>query len=202
MIAPSLLSEHNKARTLSLRRFCCFFGLGAAMRAAAISLSLLCATTGWAGGHSSAGAEFPRETAAIVAATTALFDAVEDGAETPATPNRVVAIPASFDTNALTTRGPVRHLTGYRINWYPVDRFLGAVDFMGTWDGNSNLVCGYVLWDLTDPGAPELDTLVANFVDVAALDAGSATEAHLALLDANCAYGDIDLNYTVFDPAG
>ncbi|MGI9394390.1 MAG: hypothetical protein ACR2OY_07070, partial [Boseongicola sp.] len=114
----------------------------------------------------SPGEEFPVETAVLVAATVALFEAIE--AENDAEPRipeiRVegLAVPASLSVDAALTRafpanmGPVQHLTGYRINWYPVDRFLGAVDFMGTYDGNRNLVCGYVMWDVSDPDAPKL----------------------------------------------
>ena len=146
--------------------------------------------------------EFPEETAALVAATAALFDTAEAGGKdvAPQSSDRFLAIPATFTSatsgmKALTERGPVRHLTGYRINWYPVDRFLGAVDFMGTWNGNRDLVCGYVVWDLTDPMSPTLESVVANYVDVATLDDAAAHEAHMALLDANCAYGEIAPNF-------
>ena len=117
-----------------------------------------------------------------------------------------LAIPASFETDIQMSnvfplnRGPVQHLTGYRINWYPVDRLLGAVDFMGTYDGNRNLVCGYVTWDLTDPKTPTLDHVVATYVDLAVLTDATPAEAQMALLDANCAYGEIDPNFTVFQP--
>lgn len=155
--------------------------------------------------------EFPAETAALVAATVALFDAVEAG-DGPDERAPVIRLPAlatkvSLDTldkkaGVLAQHGPVRHLTGYRITWYPVERFLGSVDFMGTWDRNRNIVCGYVTWDLSDPEAPVLDQISANYVDLAELSQKPATEIHEALLDANCAYGAIDANFTVFDPAG
>ncbi len=153
--------------------------------------------------------EFPAETAAIVAATTALFDAVEGNAQRAPEIRPIIggiATPASLaletsKTAALNLRGPVRHLTGYRISWYPVDRFLGAVDFMGTWDGNRNLVCGYVTWDLSDPDTPVLDRIVANYIDVSALSDATPADAHQQLLTANCAYGEIDPNFTVFEPA-
>lgn len=153
-------------------------------------------------------AEFPTETAALVAATQRFFDAVE----AQQTPDRrppvvsapLLATPASvtFDdakSHALTLRGPVDHLTGYRINWYPVDRLLGSVDFMGTWDKNRSLVCGYVTWDLSDPDLPTIETVSANFVDFGDLAGASADDIHAALLDANCAFGDIDDNYAFFE---
>jgi len=158
------------------------------------------------------GEEFPEETAALVAATVALFDAIESEGDTePRIPEiRIegLATQATLPTNAAWTlafpddKGPVQHLTGYRINWYPVDRFLGAVDFMGTYDGNRNLVCGYVMWDISDPDAPELDRVIANYLDLDRLDAAAPADAHRALLDANCAFGEIEPNFTVFDRAG
>ena len=156
--------------------------------------------------------EFPEETAALVAATMALFDSIETESDAkPRLPEiRIegLAIPATLPANAALTqafpdeKGPVQHLTGYRINWYPVDRFLGAVDFMGTYDGNRNLVCGYIMWDVSDPDAPELDRVIANYVDLDRLDATTPAEAHRVLLDANCAFGEIEPNFTVFDRAG
>lgn len=153
--------------------------------------------------------EFADETDVLVAATTALFESVEvaaasggielrlDGIAIPARatlgPDIGEAFPAEY--------GPVAHLTGYRINWYPVDRLLGAVDFMGTYDRNRGLVCGYVTWDLTDPADPRIDQLVANYVDLKLLTKRDPAATHAALLDANCAYGEIEPNFTVFDPA-
>ena len=113
--------------------------------------------------------EFPEETAAIVAATADLFDTVEAGVE-PAPEikrDRVIGdfvTPASARSDqarfgGLTDEhGPVKNLTGYRITWYPVDRFLGAVDYMGTWNGNRDLVCGHVTWDLSDRPIPDRRT--------------------------------------------
>lgn len=155
-----------------------------------------------------ASAEFPTETAAIVQATSQLFDAVEGGVEPrrsrPVISRPVLATPASLrvrseTADVLTSKGPVDRLTGYRISWYPVDRFLGSVDFMGTWDGNRNLVCGYVTWDLSNPKAPVLEDVTATFVDVGDLSKASDEEIHAALLDANCAYGAIEANYAFFD---
>jgi|GEM_PF-1934407 len=154
--------------------------------------------------------EFPVQTEALVAATTELFETVESAPSTNGTQIRIdgIAIPASATVGPSITHafpsenGPVAHLTGYRINWYPVDRLLGAVDFMGTYDRNRGLVCGYVTWDLTDPEAPQINQLVANYVDLKLLAQGDSGAAHAVLLDANCAYGEIEPNFTVFDPAG
>ena len=181
--------------------------------ALAIALAGISATGASAANAQAApGEEFPEETAALVAATVALFEAIEaEGDAAPRIPEiRIegLAIPAKLPTNAAWTRafpddkGPVQHLTGYRINWYPVDRFLGAVDFMGTYDGNRNLVCGYVIWDVSDPDAPALDRVIANYLDLDRLDAAAPADAHRALLDANCAFGEIEPNFTVFDRAG
>ena len=155
--------------------------------------------------------EFPTETAALVAATTAFFDAIE---EKQATRDRVpvIGLPKLArkakseapepGATALTRNGPVNHLTGYRISWYPVDRFLGSVDFMGTWEGNRNLVCGYLTWDLSEPENPILESVTANFLDLDDFAGQSPAEVHEALLEANCAFGAIDENYAFFEPAG
>ena len=149
--------------------------------------------------------EFPVETAAIVKATADFFDTVEASAPTPRKRAPVIglpqlALPARLDMSEAQSQfgndhGPVAHLTGYRINWYPVDRMIGAVDFMGTWNDNRDLVCGFLIWDLSDPALPTLDSVVVNYVDVSDL---APADAHGALLDANCAYGEIDQNFTVF----
>lgn len=153
--------------------------------------------------------EFPEESAALIAATAELFDRVEaKGAPSGRMP--VMRVPfhiikSSFErdkTRALTRNGPVDHLTGYRITWYPTDRMLGTVDFMGTWDGNQNLVCGYLTWDLTTPEAPVLQRISANFVNTARIARGSASEIEGNLLNANCAFGKIDANYHFFDLPG
>ena len=152
--------------------------------------------------------EFPEETAAIVAATADLFDTVEAGIK-PAPEikrDRVIGdfvTPASARSDqarfgGLTDEhGPVKNLTGYRITWYPVDRFLGAVDYMGTWNGNRDLVCGHVTWDLSDPANPVLDEIEAHYVDISKLS--TSPDAHQALLNANCAFGEIEQNFTVFE---
>ena len=155
--------------------------------------------------------EFPEESSALIAATLAFFDKVE--AHRPAREQApVVGIPlaitkssvsiGSDDTDLLTRMGPVDHLTGYRISWYPVDKLYGSVDFMGTWNGNRNLVCGYLTWDLSNPDAPELETVSASFVDIATLATASASDIHESLLEANCAHGAIEANYRMFDVSG
>ena len=153
--------------------------------------------------------EFPIEMAALVAATAQLFEAVESSFERRPGSDPVISIPDAitpatvdaFDTKAsvLTARGAVDHLTAYRIEWYPLDRFLGSADFMGTWDENRNLVCGFVTWDLTVPEAPELESVTATFLDVSNLAVGSDEQIHAALLEANCAFGAIDPNYAFFE---
>ena len=156
-------------------------------------------------------AEFPTETAIIVAATAELFESLEDFEADEPRKTPVIQIPqiakkarleVGSKANPLTEKGPVQHLTGYRISWYPVDRSMGSVDFMGTWDGNRSLVCGYVTWDLSDPDVPVLDTVKANYVDLAKLSGKKPARIHEVLLEANCAYGAIDANYTLFNPAG
>lgn len=155
--------------------------------------------------------EFPTETAALIAATTAFFEAAERAAAKPETPSQPViglpqvVSPASLSDadpafKELTNHGAVQHLTGYRINWYPVSRLLGTVDFMGTWDGNRNLVCGYVSWDVSTPDAPVLESVTANYIDMDDLASLSSGKAHEALLEANCAFGTVDVNFAFFDP--
>lgn len=158
-----------------------------------------------------AGIEFPEESRALIAATQAFFETIE--AETtlkqrapvisvPFAITKSSASPTADSAGPLTRMGPVDHLTGYRITWYPVGPLYGTVDFMGTWDGNRNLVCGFLTWDLTDPDAPKLQTVSAQFVDVSALSRKSPHLIHQDLLEANCAHGAIDANYRVFDVTG
>lgn len=154
--------------------------------------------------------EFPKETEALVAATTAFFNEVEripakarSGQPVfrmPELARRIKGATPDAGPGALTQHGPVKHLTGYQINWYPVDRFLGSVDFMGTWNGNRNLVCGYLVWDLSLPDAPVLSDVTANFIDLDDFDGKSPAEIHEFLLEANCAFGAIDENYAFFEP--
>ena len=156
-----------------------------------------------------ASSEFPIEMAALVAATAQLFEAVEsnfghDSGREPVISITNAITPAAVDAfdakaSVLTSRGAVDHLTAYRIEWYPMDRFLGSADFMGTWDENRNLVCGFVTWDLTQPESPELESVTATFLDVSELATGSDAQIHGALLEANCAFGAIDPNYAFFE---
>ena len=157
-----------------------------------------------------AGSEFPRESAALVSATQAYFDAVE-GPEVHRGTKRptIIGLPlaatkasVAAESGPLKRMGPVRNLTGYNVTWYPVDRLLGTVDFMGTWDGNRNLVCGYLTWDLDDPANPELVSVDANYLSLDDLSGQPAEDIHQALLDANCAFGALDENYAFFDVAG
>ncbi|MXQ09683.1 hypothetical protein GQ651_17700 [Alphaproteobacteria bacterium GH1-50] len=152
--------------------------------------------------------EFAAETEVIVAATVDLFEAAEaatDRAEEPAFQiGEPTATPAGLTPDEATlgafpeAYGAVRHLTGYRITWYPMERLMGAVDFMGTWNKSRNLVCGYVAWDLTDPDAPTLERVVTNYVDLEQLDGSDRAEIETVLLEANCAFGEIEANYAVF----
>ena len=161
---------------------------------------------------SPATAEFPTETAALIAVTTAFFHAAERAALDSEAPKRPViglpevVSPASVETTdpafeMMTNHGAVQHLTGFRINWYPVSRLLGTVDFMGTWGNNRNLVCGYVSWDLSAPEAPTLENLDVTYVDLAELKSATPQKVHATLLEANCAFGAIDANFAFFEPA-
>ncbi len=182
------------------------------LSAAVAGVTALTARIGFAGdAHDAVSLEFPVETEAVILATAALFDRVEAGGEVPVRKRPVIRMPrlaqkasvvSEGGPEPLTINGPLRHLTGYRIDWYPTDRFLGSVDFMGTWDGNRNLVCGYLTWDVSDPANPVLETVVANYVDIGALQRGTTAQIHQALLEANCAHGTVAANYAFFDPAG
>lgn len=176
---------------------------------AALALWLF-ATTAEAGENPGDGLEFAEETDALVIATAAFFDAVE--ATVPRLKNRkLTGTPRSAvtplgrpsgKTGILTRKGPVDHLTGYRVTWYPLDHLSGTVDFMGTWNGNRNLVCGYLTWDMSDPSAPVLDRVSANFLDLSALKGVASSKVHASLLEANCAFGAIDANFHHFDFPG
>ncbi len=156
--------------------------------------------------------EFPTENQALIDATIAFFDKVE-GHRVSRKRAPVIGIPLSAtkssartqsdeDTSLLTRMGPVDHLTGYRITWYPVDHLLGTVDFMGTWDNSRNLVCGYLTWDLSDPESPQLAELSASFIDIDELARANGVQIEQSLMDANCAFGEIDDNYRIFDVTG
>lgn len=176
---------------------------------AATAFAALAGVSGAAAGERS-DPEFPTESAALIRATTALFDQVE-ARHAPRQRVPVIGIPltptkiradADDHASALTRNGPVDHLTGYRITWYPMERLLGSVDFMGTWGGNRNLVCGYLTWDLTDPDTPRLEQIQASFVDLAEIGGSSDQDIHRHLLNANCAFGAIEANFHVFDVQG
>jgi len=150
-------------------------------------------------------AEFPIEHAALIEATQDFFDAVE--AENPKrektpvlgwTINATRSYAGEDDVSTLTKMGPVKHLTGYQITWYPTEKLLGTVDFMGTWDGSRNLVCGYVTWDFSLPDAPKLHSISANFISPDALNHADAREVHRALIASNCAHGAVEANYAFF----
>ena len=171
---------------------------------------LAIANAGHASDETASAPEFEAESAALIAATIDFFDRVE-ARQKPRTRLPVIGIPLSAtkikaevveDGMALMANGPVDHLTGYRITWYPTERLLGSVDFMGTWNGNRNLVCGYLTWDLSDPASPRLHAVDARFVDLAELGGQSPEDIHGRLLEANCAYGAIDENFHLFDVAG
>jgi len=183
------------------------------------SLRFIAVLAAFSGLQASAGAvdvshsEFPAENNALIAATQAFFDEIE-GVDAPRSQKRpvVIGLPLAA-TNAsaaipeneagpLRQKGPVQHLTGYNVTWYPMDHLLGSVDFMGTWDGNRNLVCGFLTWDLSEPDAPDLVAVEASYVDLDELSAMSPLEVHQELLSANCAFGAIDENYAFFDVAG
>ena len=164
-----------------------------------------------ADGVSATPIEFPTESKALIAATLDFFDRVEASEEErdrtpvigiPLSATRSSAASGPLETDVLTSMGPVKHLTGYRITWYPIDVLYGTVDFMGTWGRNGNLVCGYLSWDLSDPEAPRLDTVTASFVDLGALRNATDSEIHGSLMEANCAFGAIDANFHVFDVSG
>lgn len=203
---PFLAAFQKRAYVQAMTSVCLGFRK---LLATIVACSALYAGTA-AGAPDDASIEFPVETAALVAATTAFFDAIE-GTPRPASRVPVIQMPSLAqktsaqsvtEASALTRNGPVSHLTGYRVSWYPVDRFLGSVDFMGTWNGNRNLVCGYLTWDLTQPESPVLDGISANFLSIDEFEGRSPAEVHERLLEANCAYGAIDENYAFFEPAG
>lgn len=149
--------------------------------------------------------EFPREERAVTVATAAFFDAVED-------PNAAsgheffsdafaAALPLEdwrdWRLAQLTDHGPMTGLTAYRITWYPVDTLLGAVDFVGRDESGRNLVCGYVLWEFADAAAPQLRGFEATYVDTWELAAMTPEEQGKRLLEANCAFTDVEANFAL-----
>ena len=147
--------------------------------------------------------EFAAEAERLVDATSALFAELEqaDIPEGPK-PRMVIGVPQPV---GLTLNGPadeadrpeMRHLRGYRVSWYPVETLLGTVDFVGTYDNGRNLVCGYVTWDLDDPADTRMVDLQTNFVDLEELGTMPHGERHVALIEANCAFGEIEPNFAL-----
>jgi len=164
-----------------------------------------------AGLHPETG-EFPLETLRLVAATEALFDRLESETANPAreTPQielrlaRPDASPASLP--AVGRRavredlGAIEHLTAYGLTWYPLETLSGTVDFVGSWDGGRNLVCGYVTWDMSDPEAPVLAAMTTSYLDTSVLVGLPDDLAHGELLRANCAHGSIEPNLELIRP--
>ena len=156
--------------------------------------------------------EFGAETLSIVAATEALFDAIEAESAGPVTDTprlqlrivrpgaEPVSLPAAGRGALRDDLGPVEHLTAYNITWYPTDTLSGTVDFLGSWDGGRNLVCGYVTWDMTNADTPVLAAMTTSYLDTASLLRLSPDIAHVELLRANCAFGDIEANLELLRP--
>lgn len=154
---------------------------------------------------SSLGSEFPEQERKLVAATSAFFDVIE-------APDRATKV--DFFTEAYSTaipldewqnerlrelvdKGPLRGLTAYRITWYPVDTLLGAVDFVGRDGDDDDLVCGYVLWEFPQDAEPQLRWYEATHLDPGEISALSVEEAGARLLEANCAFTDLDANFAL-----
>lgn len=157
--------------------------------------------------------EFGAETLSIVAATEALFDAIE--AETPgltdaprlqlrlAGPETAspVALPLASEHALSEKHGPVADLTAYGLTWYPGDDALaGTIDFVGTWGNGRNLVCGYVTWDMGDADAPQLASMTTAYLDTKILVGLPDQSQHAELLRANCAHGAIEPNLELVRP--
>jgi hypothetical protein len=152
--------------------------------------------------------EFPSQERALVAATSAFFDAVETPSHSAGheffSDAFAAAVPLedwqSLRLSQLTDHGPVTGLTAYRITWYPVDTLLGAVDFVGRDEEGRNLVCGYILWEFGDDAAPELRGYQANHVDTWELSTLPPEEQGRRLLEANCAHTEIEANFALSKP--
>lgn len=146
--------------------------------------------------------EFAIEAERLVEATAALFaDLERDQAPSMRKRQPVIGIPQPVGftavTEAVEDRPDMDHLRAYRVSWYPVETLLGTVDFVGTYDGGRNLVCGYVTWNLDDPEETEMVALQTNLVDLESLSALPHGERHLALIEANCAFGEIEPNFAL-----
>ena len=156
-------------------------------------------------GAQSLQSEFPSQERALVAATAEFFDAVE----TPSVSGGYEFFSDAYQSavslddwqddrlRQLVDDGPIEGMTAYRITWYPVDTLLGAVDFVGRAADGSELVCGYVLWEFPDGSDPSLRWYEATHVDAGALSGLSQEEASARLLEANCAYTDLEANFAL-----
>jgi hypothetical protein len=149
--------------------------------------------------------EFPTQERALVDATSAFFSAVENPSASSGhdffSDAFAAAMPLeewrSLRLAQLTDHGAISGLTAYRITWYPVDTLLGAVDFVGHDEDGSNLVCGYVLWEFAESAAPQLRWYEATHVDTRELATLSPEEQGKRLLEANCAYTEIEANFAL-----
>lgn len=149
--------------------------------------------------------EFPIEERALMKATDGFFRYVEDPTDTrPMTfyadawaMNMPLDVWQEQRISQLVDYGPVRDLTAYKITWYPVDELMGAVDFVGRYDDGESLVCGYVLWEFGSGPTPRLRGYQANYVDISSLAGMTQTEIGEELLEANCAFTDIDANFAL-----
>ncbi|MEL7461474.1 MAG: hypothetical protein AAFX45_14835 [Pseudomonadota bacterium] len=157
-------------------------------------------------------AEFGLETFHMLQATQTLFDALEAAsADTdkpglqlrladPAAEPAALDLPPAGQMAIRTDLGPVANLRGYGVTWYPTDRLLGSVDFVGTWNNGRNLICGYATWDMSDSAAPVLASVTTSYIDAGALSLLTQEATHAALLRANCAYGAIEPNLDFVKP--
>ena len=149
--------------------------------------------------------EFPSQERALVDATTAFFSAVEDPSANSGheffSDAFAAAVPLeewrSLRVAQLTDHGVISGLTAYRITWYPVDTLLGAVDFVGRNEDGANLVCGYVLWEFSEGASPQLRWYEATHVDIRELATLSPEEQGKRLLEANCAYTEVEANFAL-----
>ncbi len=179
-----------------------------------LALLSLCAAPAVAGSAEvNAEPEFGLETFHLIQATEALFDALEQDASEPETPNRLqlrikgpeaepvaMALPDAGRMALREDLGPVENLTAYNVTWYPTDQLLGAVDFVGTWGDGKNLICGYATWDMSKADQPRLASMVTAYLDTGTLLELSADGAHAELIRANCAFGEIEPNLELVRP--
>jgi hypothetical protein len=171
-----------------------------------VGVYLALVLSGAAVGATALASEFPREERALVEATAEFFDAVEAtsaGERSSAYADPFAATAATEDgretriSQVGPAAGPLTGLKGYRITWYPVDTLMGAVDFVGRDETGRNLVCGYVLWEMSDEAEPRLRDYTATYVDTWALAALSPEEQGKRLIEANCAFTDVESNFAL-----